>query len=228
MTTNTNKSSDRIQYRGLCAACGCQQAVVRGGLAQHGYRRPWDGSGNVGSCAGTGHQPNEVSPDLAKLVSSSLERDRALFEQKLAEVPSLTSVTLFGTYKVTVVEKATAMPWQWDDAVRSEKHKFENALYHIRKAQERVAALLADWQPRALTEVVIEAKASKGEVTSEEIANAKPVKGWPGVSWIDRGRGSWVVVADGRVCGTGRGNMKKNLAVVSASRWLKEKAKTQG
>jgi hypothetical protein len=178
----------------------------------------------VGTCAGTGYQPNEVSPDLAKLAATSLERDLALFEEKLAEVDALTSITLFGTYNVTVIEKATAIPRQWDDAVRSERHKCQNAIYHIKKAQERVAALLTDWQPKALTEVVIEAKASKGEVTSEEIANAKPVKGWPGVSWIDRGRGSWVVVADGRMFRCGRGQMKKNDAIVQASRWLKERA----
>ena len=72
-TTNTT----RIQYRGTCAACGNQQAVSHGALAQHGYRRPsWIG-GNVGSCWGSYQQANEQSPELARKVLAVMQADLA-------------------------------------------------------------------------------------------------------------------------------------------------------
>jgi hypothetical protein len=162
-TTETTRATTRNQMRGLCAACGNQQAVRTSGLAQHGYRRPWEASGNVAPCYGSGRKPHEVSPALAQDTLRYLAADLKRAQERVETLrsPDLTEVRVerFGVY--TTLHRDTAEKWQWRQAVDSAVRDAEYTVHLIGKETARVEGLLVDWAPKALVEATVETGAGK-------------------------------------------------------------------
>jgi hypothetical protein len=166
--TNNTDANTRTQIRGLCAACGCIQAVTGGLLAPHGYTRPWDGAGNIGACWGSRKRPHEVSPEVAEEAKASLVEALKLRQSILADLfhPDMEEVVVFrrglgGKQVAESVKRAEAPAWKWDEAVRGKVCSLESEMKHIRYAQERVNALLVDWRPGVLAQVQVETAEGK-------------------------------------------------------------------
>jgi len=199
----------RIQLRGTCGACGNQHAVRRGALAAHGYTRPYEGWGNVGTCWGAGHAPHEVSPEVAEMflrhLTESLEKSEKRLERLRAG--EVTSVMVVERNQWRGVKKDKTTQARWGRIIADETTRVQNTIYYTRLDQERVKGVLKDWAPAPLTEVPIEAKtAPRVTLSEEERERLVPVRG-TGYYKLDRGRGILVLVdADkARVLGQARG-----------------------
>jgi len=221
-TTTNAAGKNRIQMRGLCAACGNEQAVMRGVLANHGYRRPWEGWGNVGTCWGAGHSPHEVSPEVAERVREQLrvalkarkERLEALLSGAVVEIvlpdPSMR------TFKT--LQKGVAPAREWRFYFDSEVSATKRAIAQIETSAVRMEALLTDWAPAPLREVVVEDKAVKrNTLTEEDLLRLTPVRD-TGLFRLDRGRGMYALVSadKARVLTQVRGLRAFNYAVKCA------------
>lgn len=71
----------RIQLRGSCQACGREQAVVDGIVAQHGFTLAWHYRHGV--CSGSRFEPAEVSVRHAENVVHSLRKQADEIERRL-------------------------------------------------------------------------------------------------------------------------------------------------
>jgi hypothetical protein len=180
MNDTNNTDATRTQLRGLCAACGCIQAVTGGLLAQHGYRRPWDGAGNVGACWGSRKRPHEVSPEVAEEAKVSLVEALKLRQSILADLlhPDMAEVVVFrsrfGQQVAESVRRDEVPAWKWDEAVRGKVYALESEMRHIKHAQERVNALLMDWRPGVLAQVQVETAEGKAARKRDAIPDVIP------------------------------------------------------
>jgi hypothetical protein len=195
-TTSTTDATTRNQFRGLCAACGNQQAVRTSGLAQHGYRRPWEASGNIGPCYGSRRKPHEVSPDLAQDTLRYLAADLAR-AQKWVETlrsPDLTEVRVEHIGVYTTLHRDTSPKWKWDQAVANAARDAEYTVRLIQREVARVEGLLVDWTPRPLVEAKVETAASRAARREEAIPDFIP----EGVTLVPRKNGLAIYHAGGR------------------------------
>lgn len=197
MTTDaTTDATTRSQLRGLCAACGNQQAVRASGLAQHGYRRPWEGAGNIGPCLGSGRQPHELSPDLAQDVLRYLASDLSRAEgwAEALRSPDLTEVQVKARDGWTKLHRVTAEKWEWNQAVQSAIRNAESTVKLIQREHARVAGLLVDWAPRPLVEAKVETAATRAARREEAIPDFIPEE----VTLVPRKNGLAIYHAGGR------------------------------
>lgn len=68
---NLTQVAGRVQFRGVCQACGSSVAVEAGLTSLHGYKRPGTGE-TVGRCVGAQVAPAEISLDLYRRVLDAL------------------------------------------------------------------------------------------------------------------------------------------------------------
>ena len=206
----TSDNRNRIQLRGTCGACGNQHAVRKGALANHGYTRPYEGWGNVGTCWGAGHAPHEVSPEVAKMALRYLTESLERSEKRLAQLKAgeVTEVMVTRRRETKLVRKEEVSRHDWDySVIPGEITRMRNAIHYGTQDKERVESMLKDWAPKPLAEVVVEDKAAKRNTLTEE--ERERLVAWrdTGFFKLDRGRGILVLV-DGdksRVLGQARG-----------------------
>ena len=192
---------------------------MRGVLANHGYRRPWEGAGNVGTCWGAGHFPHEVSPEVAQRVSEqlqgALQARKTRLEVLLSGTVDEIAVYDSGTRRTITVRKCEVPAHEWRFHFCGEVSATKRAIALIEASQVRVAALLTDWAPAPLREVIVEDKAAQRLVlTEQDLARLRPVRD-TGYFVSDRGRGMYALIAPdkSRVITVVRGLPQINQAV---------------
>lgn len=140
-----------LRYVGFCPVCERDIKVLRGTLVHHGYRRPGHGE-IVGDCPGVGYQPFELSTDAAQAYRDGLLREGRDLERMLREAPSLTEITEYSRLRgssIVYTRDDPSFPRRLEAYTRGLRMKQE----HVSVEVARMDRLIADWKPKALTEV---------------------------------------------------------------------------
>lgn len=95
--------ASRTQMRGVCQACGGQQAIVRGVVALHGYTRPGDGY-TVGRCYGSGCKPANVEVTITRAVITMCEETAAKLRAEAAAVRAEEEAVGGAQFRAAVLE----------------------------------------------------------------------------------------------------------------------------
>lgn len=142
--SNTTKT----RYIGFCPVCEryikCHHVRGKHVLVHHGYERPGEGY-IVGDCFGVGHEPHEVSPALAQLYIEELQRSLSWLNEKLEEVPFLTTRTF--TDHNRKVQTITRDDFGWGRHLDQYKYDLEYRLKETQRDLKRMERHVETWQP---------------------------------------------------------------------------------
>lgn len=214
----------KIQMRGHCSCCGNEQAVVKGGMAKHGYTVDFGYFSGV--CSGAGKAPmekgKEVTLELVEVINADIKsmmlkieglKNGDIIPKKAKSGDRVVKEVLnsWGEKRKRWVEEmvdyADAPDWAKRDAVSVLVRENE---YRIRQGEALVNHLLKVLElvyGKALVEIDMTPKAVEvvrvGEV--RKLENGREVK----VVSVEGRRIYWVGIESGRKSWTGAGAFKK-------------------
>lgn len=140
------------RYLGTCGCCEQVLKVQKNLLVLHGYLRPGDGRAH-GRCFGYNRPPHELSPEVAQDFKALCERSVLDTQQAIESLPTLTEISLLRrnrAYELETVTYHQGMPG-FEGALAQKRAELQFRLQSHQGNVLRMAALLKDWAPKALT-----------------------------------------------------------------------------
>jgi hypothetical protein len=175
MMTNHKEATMASKTRtlGTCAVCGATHKVPNGKIADHGYRRPGIGFGNVGGCPGSQQDPLEVSSKGAMRYLRNLIASEEIL---VGQIKRLHDGTLCCYSKRL---QATIEPGheKYEGLRVGTLAEKESSLRAYRSEITRIEKVIADWTPGTVVEIDEEVVArAKREASVAKRAEAMKAK----------------------------------------------------
>lgn len=160
-----NETTPRTQLRATCPACFATQAIRRGRMVNHGYRRPQHWGGIVGNCDGAKrdamHFGTEQGRDFTTKYAEEIRQRAELADAEAVKVLEGTG-SVYGRKRVGGYASMTYMAVLVENPTAKEKEDYAAGLRYSASCFRKEAADLdkrvAEWQPAEPTEVKVESK----------------------------------------------------------------------